>query len=65
MVKIARIILTAIVAIALDLYRHWREHRSLERTRDAQDRNDARDRGSAGDVARRLRDRASEPPDRL
>ena len=37
----------------------WLERRELERTRDAQKANDARDRGDAGDVAERLRQRAS------
>jgi hypothetical protein len=66
MVKIARIILTALAAIVLDLWRHWRERRDLERTRDEQQANDARDRGSTRDIIERMRDRAHrEPPDRL
>ena len=41
-----------------DLISRWAERREIERTRDAQAENDARDRGDAGDVAARLRQRA-------
>ena len=42
-----------------DLLSRMAERRELERTRDAQRDNDARDRGDAGDIADRMRIRAS------
>ena len=41
-----------------DLISRWAERRELEATREKQEANDARDRGDAGDVAARMRQRA-------
>ena len=41
-----------------DVISRWAERRELEATREKQEANDARDRGDAGDIAGRLRDRA-------
>ena len=46
-----------------DLLSRIAERRELERTRDAQADNDARDRGDAGDIADRMRDRAERERD--
>ena len=46
-----------------DLISRWAERRELEATREKQEANDARDRGDAGDVAARLRDRAQRERD--
>lgn len=54
-----RRIIIAILLYVEDLLSRIAERREIERTRDAQADNDARDRGDAGDVAQRLRDRAN------
>ena len=46
-----------------DLISRWAERRELEATREKHEANDARDRGDAGDVAARLRDRANRERD--
>jgi hypothetical protein len=46
-----------------DLISRWAERREIERTRDAQAENDNRDRGSAGDVSRRMRHRSQRERD--
>jgi len=46
-----------------DLISRWAERRELEATREKQEANDARDRGDAGDIAGRLRDRANRERD--
>ena len=53
-----RRIIIAILLYVEDLISRWAERREIERTRDAQAENDARDRGDAGDVADRMRQRA-------
>jgi len=56
-------IIIAILLYVEDLISRWAERRDIERTRDAQADNDARDRGSADDIAERLRDRAGRERD--
>jgi len=46
-----------------DLIHRWAERRELEATREKQKANDDRDRGDAGDIAGRLRDRANRERD--
>ena len=59
---IKRIVLGILLWIE-DVISRWAERREIERTRDAQADNDARDRGDAGDIAQRLRDRAQRERD--
>ena len=54
---IKRIVLGILLWIE-DLISRWAERREVEATREKQEANDARDRGDAGDIAGRLRDRA-------
>ncbi len=51
-------IIQAILSIAYEGFRLWRDRKAVRDTRDAQDANDARERGTAADIAQRLRDRA-------
>lgn len=53
-----RIIFAALLWIE-DVIQRWRERRAVETTRHEQEQNDARDRGDAGDVARRMRDKSN------
>ena len=59
-----RRIIIAILLYVEDLIHRWAERRELEATREKQEANDARDRGDAGDVAARLRQRAGAERDR-
>lgn len=53
-----RRIIIAILLYVEDLIHRWAERREIERTRDAQAENDARDRVDAGSIADRMRQRA-------
>ena len=54
---------TGLIKAIVEMIRKLFERRALERTSDAQAENDARDRGDAGDIAGRLRDRANRERD--
>jgi predicted histidine transporter YuiF (NhaC family) len=51
-------IIAGLIAALFDAWRKWRDFKRIEETKDAQAENDTRDRGTAADVARRLRQRA-------
>jgi hypothetical protein len=51
-------IIQAIIAIAYEGFRIWRDRKAVKDTRDAQETNDTRERGTASDVAQRLRQQA-------
>jgi hypothetical protein len=51
-------IMAGLIAALFDAWRKWRDFKRIEETKDEQAENDARDRGTAADVARRLRERA-------
>ena len=58
-----RRIIIAILLYVEDLIHRWAERREVEATREKQKANDARDRGDAGDIADRMRDRAERERD--
>ena len=58
-----RRIIIAILLYVEDLIHRWAERREVEATREKQEANDARDRGDAGDIAARLRNRAQRERD--
>jgi hypothetical protein len=51
-------IIAGLIAALFDAWRKWRDFKRIEETKDAQRKNDDADRGTAADVARRLRERA-------
>ena len=51
-------IIHALLALAYEGFRIWRDRKTVKDTRDAQSSNDVRERGTASDVAARLRQQA-------
>jgi uncharacterized membrane protein len=53
-----RTIVNAVLLVLFELWFRWRDRKAVEKASEAQKANDARERGSAGDIAERLRERA-------
>jgi hypothetical protein len=58
-----RRIIIAILLYVEDLIHRWAERREVEATREKQKANDERDRGSADDIAQRMRNRSQRERD--